>query len=229
MEGHIAKAQPRAQNGKSDPAVERSTRAKAKKRSLPGGAEAGETDQVTQTVGDNLRRIRAERGLSLDKLAQSSGVSRAMLGQIELGHSAPTINTLWKIATALDLPFSSLVTSTESQHVAVMRAKTSKTLVSADTTFRSRALFPLDRSTQVEFYELTLLAGGREDADAHATGTIENIVVTKGRVQIDIEGTSHVLETNDAIEFLADKPHSYLNAGKVDATMYLVMTYTRKR
>ena len=51
---------------------------------------------LAPVVGKNLKRLRTERGLSLERLAQSSGVSRAMLGQVELGQSAPTINVLWK-------------------------------------------------------------------------------------------------------------------------------------
>ena len=56
---------------------------------------------LAPVVGANLRRMRVKRGLSLERLARASGVSRAMLGQIELGQSAPTINVLWKIASAL--------------------------------------------------------------------------------------------------------------------------------
>ena len=54
-------------------------------------AAANESTDLAPVVGGNLRRLRTRRGLSLERLAQSSGVSRAMLGQIELGQSAPTI------------------------------------------------------------------------------------------------------------------------------------------
>ncbi len=50
---------------------------------------------LAPVVGANLRRLRVKRALSLEKLSKLSGVSRAMLGQIELGQSAPTINVLW--------------------------------------------------------------------------------------------------------------------------------------
>src|SRR4051812_32114751 len=66
---------------------------------------------LAPVVGKNLRRLRTQRGLSLERLAKASGVSRAMLGQVELGQSAPTINVLWKIARALALPFSALIST----------------------------------------------------------------------------------------------------------------------
>ena len=67
----------------------------------PSSAAGQESTDLAPVVGGNLRRLRTRRGLSLERLAQISGVSRAMLGQIELGQSAPTINVLWKIARAL--------------------------------------------------------------------------------------------------------------------------------
>src|SRR4051812_37078674 len=48
-------------------------------------------------VGEQLRRVRSGRGMSLEALARASGVSRAMLSQIELGRSTPTIKVLWKV------------------------------------------------------------------------------------------------------------------------------------
>src|SRR5262245_30440000 len=66
---------------------------------------------LAPVVGRNLRRLRVRRGLSLERLAQKSRVSRAMLGQIELGQSAPTINVLWKIARALGVTFSALIST----------------------------------------------------------------------------------------------------------------------
>src|SRR4051812_14525722 len=69
-------------------------------------AVAETATDLAPVVGANLRRLRVRRGLSLERLSKACGVSRAMLGQIELGRSAPTINVVWKIARALDIPFS---------------------------------------------------------------------------------------------------------------------------
>ena len=100
---------------------------------------------LAPAVGANLRRLRTERGLSLEGLARISGVSRAMLGQIELGQSAPTINVLWKIARALELPFAALMSQPqETTGPRVIRANRTKRLTSHDGGFSSRALFPFD-------------------------------------------------------------------------------------
>jgi len=191
------------------------------------GAGTEATD-LAPVVGTNLRRLRTRRGLSLERLAQISGVSRAMLGQIELGQSAPTINVLWKIARALEVTFSALISARTQSGALVLRSSESKILTSKDRSFSSRALFPFDEPRRVEFYELRLAAGSVEDADAHPPGTSENLVVTAGTIEIDVAGDTHRLETGDSVLFEADTPHAYRNVGRTEAVMYLVMTYAEE-
>ncbi len=183
------------------------------------------SSDLTPVVGGNLRRLRMKRGLSLEKLSRISGVSRAMLGQVELGQSAPTINVLWKISVALSVPFSALISSRQSSGVTVLRADQAKKLTSHDGAFSSRALFPFDEPRRVEFYELRLTGRGVERAEPHAPGTVENLVVSQGSVEIELGGTSHHLGPGDAMVFEADAPHTYRNAADEEAIMYLVMTY----
>lgn len=199
----------------------------AARRPLPVAADASNIteDGAAPTVGGNLRRLRSKRNLSLEGLAGQSGVSRAMLSQIELGQSAPTINVLWKIASALNVPFSALITAPRSNQAKVLRGASAKILSSQDGGFSSRALFPYDSPRRVEFYELRLRAGSIESAEPHAAGTVENLVVTQGRVEIRVGGESHDLQAGDAIQFEAGVAHEYRNPGDEDAVMYLVMTY----
>ena len=187
-----------------------------------------ESTDLAPVVGTNLRRLRTRRGLSLERLAQISGVSRAMLGQIELGQSAPTINVLWKIARALEVTFSALISARTQSGALVLRSSESKILTSKDRSFSSRALFPFDEPRRVEFYELRLAAASVEDADAHPPGTSENLVVTAGALEIDVAGDTHRLEAGDSILFEADTPHAYRNPGRVETVMYLVMTYAEE-
>jgi transcriptional regulator with XRE-family HTH domain len=187
--------------------------------------EAAPTADLAPVVGGNLRRLRVKRALSLEKLSRLSGVSRAMLGQVELGQSAPTINVLWKISTALGVPFSALIGSKQSGGVTVLRSEQAKVLSSHDGRFRSRALFPFDEPRRVEFYELRLAPRAEEKADPHAPGTVENLVVAAGSVEVEVEGTREQLRTGDAMVFEADSPHVYRNAGEGEAVAFLVMTY----
>ena len=189
-------------------------------------AQAGEAAaDLTPIVSGNLRRLRAARGLSLERLARASGVSRAMLGQIELAQSAPTINVLWKIARALGVPFSALISSHGSSGTVVLPAAKARRLTSHDGKFSSRALFSFDTPRKVEFYELRLAPFGVEEADAHPPGTSENLVVQSGALALTVDTETHALGTGDAVVFQADVPHAYRNPGAVETVMYLVMTY----
>jgi transcriptional regulator with XRE-family HTH domain len=191
----------------------------------PEQREGSPSRDLTPVVGGNLRRLRSQRGLSLERLSQVSGVSRAMLGQIELGQSAPTINVLWKISSALGVPFSALISSRSQGTVHVLRADQAKLLTSHDGSFTSRALFPFDEPRRVEFYELRLAAGGIERADAHNPGTVENLVVARGAVEIEVQGRKEQLGAGDAMVFEADVPHVYRSRSDGESVLYLVMTY----
>jgi transcriptional regulator with XRE-family HTH domain len=209
-----------------DPARPRLARARRTAAApIAAGPREAPDAESAPAVGANLRRLRSKRGLSLDRLAQRSGVSRAMLSQVELGKSAPTINLLWKIARALGVTFSALITRGPEVGPRVLSAGAAKVLTNHDGTFTSRALFPFDEPRRSEFYELRLKVGGQELAEPHASGTAENLVVTMGAVEILVGTVAHRLLTGDAILFTADVPHAYRNVGPTEATMYLVMTY----
>ena len=202
----------------------------ARSLSVGGSQSADETAtasaELPAVLGRNLRRLRTRRGHSLERLAKLSGVSRAMLGQIETGKSTPTIGLLWKVATALDVPFANLLAAHAASGTALLRRDEAKVLSSSDGRFTSRALFPFDSERRVEFYELRLAPNHREDADAHAPGTKENLVVVKGAVEIATAQERPVtLGEGDAIVFEADVAHSYRNLGSTEAVLYLVMTY----
>ncbi len=178
-------------------------------------------------VGRNLRRLRTRRGHSLERLAKHSGVSRAMLGQIETGKSVPTIGLLWKVASALNVPFSNLLQVEGPRGPVILRRADGKLLTSSQGQFTSRALFPFEGSHDVEFYELRIGPLHREAAEAHAPGTRENLIVVKGVVEITTGSDKPLtLAEGDAILFDADVPHVYKNLVATEAVLYLVMTYS---
>jgi rhodanese-related sulfurtransferase/transcriptional regulator with XRE-family HTH domain len=182
--------------------------------------------ELDAVVGSNLKALRAERGYSLDMLAGLSGVSRQALGQIELGHAVSSLGTLWKIAGALQVPFSALLARPTHGELRIFRGAGAKRIAGTDGRFTSRALFvPEDTGGAFELYELWLAPHAREDAEAHQRGTRENLLVTSGRLVLEIGKDRHELAKGDAIAFTADVPHSYANPAGEECWMALVMTY----
>ena len=148
-------------------------------------------------------------------------------GQIELGQSAPTINVLWKIARALTVPFSALIEDTAGAGTRVLKGSQSRRLTSHDGSFVSRALFAVGDTSKVECYELRLAARSTERAEAHAPGTREHLLLSEGKLEMVLGAERHVLAVGDAILFEADVPHTYVNPGRTEAVMFLVMAYGR--
>ena len=105
------------------------------------GDELGAAE-MARRVAEVLKKLRADRRLSLDDLAMRSGVSRAALSQIEGARTNPTLAVLWKIAVGLDVPFHDLLAVNEEQAVRVLRAGDSPPLKSADGRMESRLLSP---------------------------------------------------------------------------------------
>lgn len=190
------------------------------------GAPAEADNDFATVIGANLRRLRAQSNLSLEKLSRAAGVSRAMLGQIELGQSVPTITVLARIADAFALPVTSFIDRpNEPPRVTLLPASDAKLLRSSDDKFISRALFPFTGSRKVEFYELRLESGCDQGSAPHSAATTENLVVAQGELELLIGESCHRLSSGDAIFFAADVAHNYRNVGSEPAVAYLVMSY----
>src|SRR5580692_10002289 len=68
-----------------------------------------------------IRRERERAGLSLSELARSAGVAKSTLSQLESGTGNPSLETLWALSVALDVPFSRLIDQPPRPRVTVLR------------------------------------------------------------------------------------------------------------
>ena len=198
--------------------------ARPKRSALPPNPQE---DALTAAVSGNLKRLRTERGWSMDQLASRSQVSKAMLHQIESGKSVPTIAVVWRLADGLKVPFSDLLTQPRASTDVLLRKANAKYLTNAGGTFASRALFPFDSPARTaEFYELRIKAGGTEQAEPHAHGTTEHLALVSGALVVEVDGQTTTLAPGDCFVFAADRPHSYRNTARSEeALLFLMMTY----
>jgi quercetin dioxygenase-like cupin family protein len=181
---------------------------------------------LTLVIAARLRaRLRQQQG-ALEKLADVTGVETDFLEAIVNGQRAPSIDVLWKIANALDVPFGSLIATTKRGGAAVIRKSDANVLASSGGAFKSRALTAFGERPRVEIYELTVASGHTEQSQAHAPGTSENVLVVKGELEI-VAGRepAYRLGPGDAIHFDADVPHSYRALGDDDVVAHLVLAY----
>jgi len=196
----------------------------------PGGSDCAtsEDDVIGPRVARNLQRLRSKRHLSMDALGRLTGVSRAMLAQIESGRSVPSIKVLCKIAKGLKVSVAAFLDDRAFEGVELLPAQHSKRLVSASGAFVSRALFPFDMARQSEFYEVRLAALGEEVSQGHGSGVQENLVVAQGVLEVSLNEERYLLSTGDSILFYADQPHRYRNPADSEAVAFLVMTYPER-
>ena len=68
-------------------------------------------DYLSKNVAVNLKRTRQARGMSLDQVAEQTGVSKSMLAQIERGTANPSLGVLGKITSGLRIEFQELIQS----------------------------------------------------------------------------------------------------------------------
>jgi transcriptional regulator with XRE-family HTH domain len=64
---------------------------------------------MRRLVGENFRRIRQDRGLTQERLAETSGFSQQYLSGLERGRRNPTVITLYELASALGVSHVELV------------------------------------------------------------------------------------------------------------------------
>ncbi|WP_426115442.1 helix-turn-helix domain-containing protein [Pseudomonas sp. DSP3-2-2] len=195
---------------------------------LANDCSNADDDVIGPRVASNLQRLRNKRYLSMDALARLTGVSRAMLAQIESGRSVPSIKVLCKIAKGLKVSVAAFLDDRAFEGVALLPARQSKRLVGAGGAFVSRALFPFDMARQSEFYEVRLSALGEEASPGHGPGVQENLVVAQGVLEISLNEERYLLSTGDSILFYADQPHRYRNPADSEAVAYLVVTYPER-
>jgi transcriptional regulator with XRE-family HTH domain len=192
---------------------------------VPPGDEIGAAD-LARRVADNLREQRKRRDMSLDQLAQLTGVSRAGLSQIETRKTNPTIGVLWKIASGLGIPFSDLIGESRIS-LSVLRRDETQVLRSLDRKFESRPLMPPAGISQIEMYELHLAARARHASDPHGPGTRELVVVLSGALRMVVGDRADDLGPGDSVVFDANIPHVYENPGTSEARYHDVIIYPR--
>ena len=161
----------------------------------------------------NLKSIRAEAGLSLSATEKLTGVSKAMLGQIERGESSPTIATLWKLSKGFKLPLSALITEPPSVEHQFQESISVQTL------------FPFDPTLRSETFVVGLAAGLTHDSAAHRQGVIEDIFGIDCDMEMYFDGRWHPVLKGTALRFAADQPHGFRNLGPFPVHIHNTIHY----
>ena len=173
-----------------------------------------EPDEVNAAVGRNVRGQRTRLAWTLEDLAARAGVSKGMLLQVEQARTNPSVATICRLATALGVSIASLVEAPEAPSARVVRAAEGVALwTGGQEGSAARLMVGSGTSQQVELWDVRMEAGDGYSSEAHPTGTRELLLVIEGELTLELDGTPHAVGAGDAIAFVADRPHAYLNLG----------------
>lgn len=201
---------------------------RAERAEILSGPDSATGHDLARAIGDNLARLRAARDLSTAALAARADIPEAEIKQVEAAEGLPGLRMIWRLASALNVPFGALLEHTMLTEKAdpdfrVQRSNRGR-IISTPEGLRSRAL-NADGGPGPEVYDLTLAAGMVESAEAHAEGTYEHIVVTAGQLRLRAGDRLVELGAGDSILFRADVRHQYENPADTATRALLIMIY----
>ncbi|KHF41130.1 helix-turn-helix domain-containing protein [Halalkalibacter okhensis] len=184
-----------------------------------------DAETLAKQVGLTLRRIRQERGLSLQQLADVTTVSKLTLGKIERGEANPSLAVIWKIANGLEIPISLLLN--EHNEIKISRKHKGNKVVSANEACTLEPMFDISTFGSSEIHRAFLKPKSEYHPGAHQLGVVEYVTVMCGEMIIKIDDEPFHLFEYDSIKFNGDKEHTYINPTNETTVLHFVMTYSK--
>lgn len=177
-------------------------------------------DYLTNNIAVNLNRIRKAKNMSFDVVAEQTGVSKSMLAQIERGEANPTIGILGRIASGLRVEFDELIRAPKVESC-MMSIKDMVPTKEMPGEYKVYTCFPYEDNRLFEIYRIEVEPGGRYYSGSHGENTKEYIAVAQGNLTVEVDEKSFEVTTEDIFKFESDKPHDYLNRGKIRTVFYV--------
>jgi transcriptional regulator with XRE-family HTH domain len=179
-------------------------------------------------LGSRIRAERSSRSLSLDRLAELSGVSRSMVSEVERGVKTPSVLVLDRLATALGTSISRLLDEPARDCVVVLRRSLQR-VVRDPSGWERRILSPVLPGVEFEFMRTTIGAG--VDAGVfspHQPGSREYVAIESGTLRLAIDGEQYILDAGDSVCYPGDRRHAFANPGETGCVYYLAMELGRQ-
>jgi transcriptional regulator with XRE-family HTH domain len=162
-----------------------------------------DVSDLDRQIGAGLRRLRRERGWSLEQLVERSRVSRASLSRLENGEVSATAQVLGKLAAAYGFTASRLLHRLEGAGQALMRREDQPFWQDSSNGFMRRAVSPPGDPLAGEVIEGQIPAGTRIAYDVPPRAGLEHhLVLLDGALTLSIEGERHVLRAGDCLRYV---------------------------
>lgn len=180
-----------------------------------------DVDVSDRKLADRLKALRMERGLSLEALAEDSGVSRATLSRLENAEVSPTAQVLGRLCAAYGLTMSRLMLMVEGEGAAVLRAKDQPVWHDRKSGFTRRAVLPPAQGFAGEVVQGELQPGATITYDREPRSGIEHyFVMLAGAMTFSSGGQSFDLRAGDSLRVKLFGATAF--AASADGAKYLI-------
>jgi transcriptional regulator with XRE-family HTH domain len=173
-------------------------------------------------LGETVRRLRAQRNLSVRTLARRADFSPSFISQVELNQASPSISSLERLAGALGVTLGEFFRHPDEPAPAVTRAPRRRRLMSWWSRARIEALSPMGAGSRFEAVMITIASGGSSGKRPHGHAGEEFAMVFEGGLRLTVGPEIHTLKMGDAVTFDAAIPHLWENPGRRLARLVLV-------
>lgn len=161
-----------------------------------------------EVIATSLKRERARAGLSLTEVARRAGVAKSTLSQLESGTGNPSVETLWALCVALDVPFAHIVDPPRPR-VHVIRAGEGPGVASEKAAYRATLVSSCPPNARRDMYRIDAEPGPGRESDAHMHGIVEHVVMGGGRALVGVADDPVELGPGDYIAYPGDVPHIF--------------------
>lgn len=178
--------------------------------SLDAGADT--TASTLAAIGNRIRKARLARNMTLQAIAQVSGLSPSMLSLVERGRASPSIGSLIVIANALGITMSELVSTPEArENRLVVHSDEAPIVETAKHVVRRLLREDRERGVSVALNEYEAHTGSAERPISHEG--FEYGFVLEGQLTVEVDGVSHQLRAGDLIAYDSRRQHKIWNHG----------------
>lgn len=171
-------------------------------------------------IGARIRHLREEAGLSLRGLAELCGLSFNAISRIEHGENSPTVATLHRLASALNVPITDFFTPNQAQITLFTKAGSGLSTQLEGVTIESLA--GRFANQQLEAFRLLIAPNSDTRHTAVVHSGEELVFCLHGCITYYISQQPYTMEAGDALFFRATQPHCWHNAGPETAVVLVV-------
>lgn len=164
--------------------------------------------QPIELIAQGLIRERQRSGLSQSEVASRAGVAKSTLSQLESGSGNPSIETLWALCVALEIPFARLM-EPQTNQTQVIRNGEGPMVVAGEANYKAILLATCPPAARRDIYMLMAEPGADRHSQPHSPGAVEHIIVTQGRALVGLSEAPIELFPGDYICYPADRPHLF--------------------